>query len=165
MTSVLSARVSRQSQLNKSTSMTLNAGHQGVDVSTIDDTNVSAQTRTPSRETGSDMTTKALGGDVSKKDSDEGKLSMEKALETSSEATVTATSSTQDTGSEYSNTDKKRNGLCNVTADDGTKRTSDISRPRTDSNLSRGSSEVNWEELQKTENEHVQEEGSDEVSY
>ena len=145
--------------------MNSDAGRQGVNVSTNDDTNVSAHTDTLSREPGSEATTKALDVNVFEKDSNMDKLSMEQAVNSASEETPITESITRNTDSEVDNSKQKYNDLCNEDIENGTKMESNFLRPRTDSNLSRGSSEVNWEELQKTENQHVQEEGSDEVSY
>lgn len=145
--------------------MTSDAGRQGVDVSTNDDTNVSAQTDTLTREPRSKITKNAFDMEESKKDVNLDEPIMEPTLESAIETTPTAQLKSQITGSENSKTEQKCDNSYKDATEEGMKTDSNFLRPRTDSNLSRGSSEVNWEELQKTENQHVQEEGSDEVSY
>ena len=145
--------------------MISDAGRQGVDVSTNDDTDVSAQTDTLTGDPGSEVTTKQSDMDASEKDSNMDKMGMEQAVDSASAGKPTAQSKPRNTGSETFSSEQKSSDSCKDVTEDEMKRDSGLLRPRTDSNLSKGSSEVNWEELQKTENQHVQEEGSDEVSF
>ena len=143
--------------------MTSHAGHKANETPSSDDTDNSSQYDTSSKQPCVEITTNASTSDTAKSSSDNNKLNMEEAIETSSEETPTATSRPIDVGSSSERLGKGDDDLSEDVADCGQEKASDSLRPRTDSNLSKASSEVNWEELQKTENRHVEEEGSDEV--
>ena len=139
------------------------AGQQGGDASLTEDIKVSFHDNMQSKDLDSQIGTEFSGVDAIETTSGKDEVDMEEAIETSSEDTPTATSKPLDCDSKPHQVEQKFDDSSKDVADDRKVKVSNSLRPRTDSSLSRGSSEVNWEELQKTEDKHVQEEGSDEV--
>ena len=152
-----------QGQLEGSAGMASVAEQQGDDASPAENARVSHHDTTHSEESGTHSAAEVLGLDAAISTSLESEVNMEEAVETSSEETPTATSKPVDRDSVPRRMEEPYNTSKEDAANMENPKDSHSLRPRTDSNLSRGSSEVNWEELQKTEDEHVQEEGSDEV--
>ena len=134
-----------------------------VDESPFEDVKRSSlQGRIESRESRQKLTSTSTGLNLDKPSTNE-EARPEETLASPDERTPTAPQELQRVVSNTTSIEDNHGCSADNTTNDPAETSSTYLRARSDSNMSESGSEVNWEELQKTEDRHVQEEGSEEV--